>query len=328
MRLRRLLAGLLLGSLGLLAAPEQEARASVADRVVAVVGERPILLSELRQRARPHLQRAAAAASDPTQQAAAEVTIFRELLDRMIDDRLEEQAAEKARLSATTEEIDNGIRQVATQTNLTPNAVIAEAIKQGLSEQDYRDEIRRQIIEGKLVQLRVRGRVHVTEQDMRAAYSNWVSDVAKQSPVDVRIMVFQIPAKATAALVAARHAQAAQAVQQVRSGGSFCQVLMTYAPSSNCGSRGLVPISALFPEIARVVATMKPGDVSDPIIFLDPMGNTALLVVQLFSDRAVLPPYEEVKEQMKERALGEATERQRKQWLQELRRRAYIDTRL
>ena len=58
------------------------------------------------------------------------------------------------------------------------------------------------------------------------------------------------------------------------------------------------------------------------------MGNTAVLVVQLASSKPAVPPFDKVKDQMLERAFGEATERQRKLWLSELRRGVYIDVRL
>ena len=77
----------------------------------------------------------------------------------MIDDRLEEQAADKARISVSLDEVDNAIRNIAAQGKIDSRALIGEAKKQGLTEQDYRDELRRQVLEGKLVQLRVRGRV-------------------------------------------------------------------------------------------------------------------------------------------------------------------------
>jgi hypothetical protein len=58
------------------------------------------------------------------------------------------------------------------------------------------------------------------------------------------------------------------------------------------------------------------------------MGNSAILIVQLASEQPKIPPYEMVKDQMMERAFGDATERQRKLWLTELRRGVYIDVRL
>jgi peptidyl-prolyl cis-trans isomerase SurA len=258
--------------------------------------------------------------------------MFRELLNRMIDERLEEQQADKSRISVTAEEVDGGIRQVAAGSKLSPTDVVNEAKRQGLSEQDYRDEIRRQVLEGKLIQLRVRGRVRVTEQDARAAYARWVKDVAGQSPVDLRILVLQIPAGAPQATLAARQALGVELVRRARTGENFCELVSAYSQDpttvNTCGSRGPVPLSALFPELQQAATTLKPGETSDPIVFRDPTGNQAVLLVQLTEARPTLPPYEQVHEQMMERAFGEATERQRKLWLSELRRGVYVDVRL
>lgn len=308
------------------------AKASIVERVVAVVGERPILLTELRHRARPHLWRIAASTQNPTEQAAQESSMFRELLNRLIDERLEEMAADKARITVLPEEVDNGIRQVASQAKLQPRDVLDEAKKQGLTEQDYRDEIRRQVLEGKLIQLRVRGRVRVTDEDARAAYTHWQRDVVQQHPVDLKIIVLQIPPGASAETAAAREALAKEIVIRARRGDDYCALVTQFSqdPSTlnTCGSRGPVPMAALFPELQRAATTLKPGETSDPIPFRDAMGNSAVLVVQLASAQATLPPFEQVKEQMMDRAFGEATERHRRLWLTELRRGVYIDVRL
>ena len=64
-------------------------------------------------------------------------------------------------------------------------------------------------------------------------------------------------------------------------------------------------------------------------LFRDPTGATAVLVVQMAPGQSKTPPrYEDVKDRMMEEAFVEATERQRKLWLQELRRGLYIDVRL
>jgi peptidyl-prolyl cis-trans isomerase SurA len=306
--------------------------ASIIERVVAVVGERPILLSELRQRGRPHLWRIAASTQNPTQQAAQESEMFRELLNRLVDERLEEHAAQKARINVSQDEIDNGIRQVATQTKLQPKDVLQEAKKQGLTEQDYRDEIRRQVLEGKLIQLRVRGRVRVTDEDARSAYARWQRDMAQQHPVDLKIIVLQVAPGATAQTLAARETLAQELVIRARRGDDFCALVTQFSqdPSTanTCGSRGPVPMAALFPELQQAATALKPGETAEPINFRDPMGNSAVLVVQLASAQATVPAFDQVKDQMMERAFGEATERQRKIWLTELRRGVYIDVRL
>ncbi|HVJ92746.1 MAG TPA: SurA N-terminal domain-containing protein [Labilithrix sp.] len=309
------------------------AQAAIVERVVAVVGERPILLSELRHRARPHLYRIAASTPNASQQAAAESEMLRELLTRLIDERLEEQAADKAHLSVSQEEIDNGIRQVAAQARLDPKQLIAEAKRQGLSEQDYRDEIRRQVLEGKLIQLRVRGRVRVTEQDARAAYNNYVKDLAQQSSVDLRILVLSIPPGSSEQTANARVTLAEELSRRGKAGEDFCELVLQYSddPStkSTCGSRGPVPLQALFPELQQIAKTQGPGETSAPLVFKDPTGHQAVLVVQtVAATESKVPEFEQVQEQMMERAYVEATERQRKLWLDELRRGAYVDVRL
>ena len=113
-RLKRASAAGLLG-LGIALAVPRSAEATIVERVVAVVGERPILLSDLRHRAFPFLSRIFASSQSPAQRAAEETQMFRELLNRMIDDRLEEQAADKAHLSVSVDELDSAIRNVAGQ---------------------------------------------------------------------------------------------------------------------------------------------------------------------------------------------------------------------
>jgi peptidyl-prolyl cis-trans isomerase SurA len=328
-RLRVVAATALVVGAGVLAA--RPADAAIVERIVAVVGERPILLSELRQRARPHLFRIAVTMQNPTQQAAAESEMFRELLTRLVDERLEEQAADKAHLTVTPDEVDNAIRTVAAQARMDPKQLVAEAKKQGLSEQDYRDEIRRQVLEGKLIQLRVRNRVRVTEQDARASYARWAKDAAQQGNADARVLILQIPPGSTQQTVAARMALGEELSRRGKAGEDFCEIIREFSDDpATRNACGQLPLRALLPDMQQTASTLKPGDVSTPLTVRDPTGAQAIVVMQLSptSTPTKLPTYEEVKDRMVDLAFEEATMRQRKLWLQELRRGIYIDVRL
>ena len=309
------------------------AEASIVERIVAVVGDRPILLSELRNRARPHLYRIFQSTSDPTRQAAAESEMFRDLLSRMIDERLEEQAAAKANITVGSEEVDAGIRQVAAQAHIDVPTAIAEAKRQGgLSEQDYRDEIRRQVLEGKLIQLRVRNRVRVTDADAHNVYARWVKENAKKQTIDLRILALAIPPDADQKRVQERVALGEELSRRGKGGEDFCTLVKSYSddPSTRdtCGSRGPLDIAQLSPELLGVVRALKPGEVSQPIMFRDPSGQAGILITQSPKEPLKVPTFDQVKDQMMDQAFFEATERQRKLWLQELRRGLYIDVRL
>jgi peptidyl-prolyl cis-trans isomerase SurA len=309
----------------------RSAEATIVERVVAVVGERPILLSDLRHRAFPFLSRIFASSQSPAQRAAEETQMFRELLNRMIDDRLEEQAADKAHLSVSVDELDSAIRNVAGQAKMAPKDLIAEAKRQGLTEQDYRDELRRQVLEGKLVQLRVRGRVKVSDEDGKVAYARWLRENGEQVQVDVRILAMRVSPTGSPEVAQAKRLLAEDIVKRARAGADFCKLVSDYSDDTQtvhtCGSRGLLPMSALVPEVQNAVRPLKEGETTDVISYNTNPTDPALLIVQLHTTPKV-PTYLEVKDQMMDRAFGDAMERQRKTWLAELRHGVYVDVRL
>ena len=300
------------------------ARAVIVERVVAVVGERPILLSELRTRARPNLLRLLATPRDPSFHAAAETEIYKEFLNRMIDERLEESAADKARITVSLEEVDHGIANVAANAKVSIPELIVEVRRQGLTEQDFRDEIRRQILEGKLIELRVRPRVRATEQDARATYQRWVKEFSEQHPTDLRVLALRVAGDEKARL-----ALADQIVARARAGEDFCALVTEFSDDvetrGTCGSRGPQPFAALVPQVQDAVRSMKSGQVSDPLYVRG--ATEAIAIVQLLNEPHI-PPYEEVKGEMMQRAVMDGIDRQRKLWIGELRRGVYIDVRL
>lgn len=312
------------------------ARATIVERVVAVIGERPILWTDVLRRAVAGRVQIRMQTRDPNVISVQEQEMYRELLDRMIDDRLEQQQADKAHISVTQEEVDRGIANIAAQAEaqqghpVTSADVMSEVKRRGLTEQDFHDEIRRQILEGKLIELRVRPRVRVTDQDARAAYQHTVDELKAQSPVDVRILALRIPPLSTEEQAAARMTFAQDLVQKARSGTDFCKLVSQYSDDvptrATCGSHGPQPIANLMPAIQDAVRTQKAGTVSDPIPVRTPQEDVIVIVMPL--GQANLPTFEEVKSEMMQKALSDGLERARKQWLQELRRNVYVDVRL
>jgi peptidyl-prolyl cis-trans isomerase SurA len=329
---RRVLAaaGVLL-ALALPLVVSKKAGAVIVERVVAVVGERPILLTDLQHRARPFLYRIYGSTQDRAQQSAHESQMYRELLNKMIDDRLEEHAAERAHLSVTSDELDNALKNVAKANSLSPGALVSEAKRQGLTEQDYRDELRRQILEGKLLQLRVRSRVRVTDQDAKAAYDAWLKQTGSQAQSEVRILAMRVPPGSGVEVEKARLLLAQDLINRARAGEDFCKMVSQYsddqATLQTCGSRGPLPLEGLVPEVQNAVKNLQPKEFSDPIVIGTLGTDEAILVVQLVSAPTV-PKFDQVKDEMMERAFGEAMDHQRKLWLEELRRGVYVDIRL
>ena len=304
----------------------QPAEATIVERIVAVVGERPILLSELRHRAKPDLVVMYLQAQNASQASIEETKVYRRVLDHMIEEQLIEQAAQKAHLAVNVDDIDKAVEKKAGELHVTPKELIAEAIREGLSEQDYRDEIRRQILEGKLVQLRVAGRVRVTESDARATYQKWVKEFQVQQPVELHVLAMLIGQNATQQQVAAKDALAQEIAVKARNGEDFCQLVKDYSdhqPSKdNCGMR-IVPMKSLPDPVQQQIEPLKDGEFTPPIRF----GTGEIDIIQKVRSPNVAP-YEQVRDKMMELAGEEAFQHQRDLFLIELRRGVYVDVRL
>jgi peptidyl-prolyl cis-trans isomerase SurA len=322
-------AALLVASLPLVA------HATVAERIVAIVGEHAILLSDMRQRARPFLLQIHSKVPPGAQQAAAESELYKQLIERMVDDRVEQQAAERAHLSVTAEEIDAGIRNVANQQGISVERIIEEATKTGLSRQEYRDEVRRQILEGKLLQLRVRSRVRVTDDDVRATYAKLVRTERAKLAYRVAWIVLRVAPTASTAARADRSELAERIAATARAGVDahgnrieFADLAQSFSDDTPTRLRG--------GDLGR----HKPGDLAQPIEDeahkLDVSGvsapfqfkNDFVIVKVVARDPSELPAMEDARDELMQRAYSEQMERARRQWIDELRHGTYVDVRL
>jgi peptidyl-prolyl cis-trans isomerase SurA len=301
------------------------------DRIAAVVGEKPIFLSEVRRRVRPHFYRIDFMGGDAKDRDAAKATAMKEMVERIIDERLEAAEADKSAITVDDKEIESGVKAVGEQAKMSNAELMTEVKKQGMTEAEYRDEIRRQLVEGKLMQLRVRPRVRVTEAEARELYKTWVKEqTGPEAPIDLRILALSVPPSATADAKKAKESLAAQIAAQAKSGTDFCSLVTTHSddPSTKttCGSRGPMARSLLLADIAKASASLKPGETAGPITFTDPAGSQAYLVIQRAPGAPpAVPAFEKVRDQMMARATTEATERERKRWLAELRKTTYIE---
>lgn len=297
------------------------AHAEPLDRVVAIVNEKPVFLSELRERARPFEERAAAAGTPTT-------GLRKEVLEQMITERIEADEAEKLHIRVETSETEAALKTVAAQLKMSVPELLEEVKKQKLTEADYRAEVDRQILEGKLIQLRVRGRVKVTEADAQKVYEKWAKEA---SPVDLRIIGLRLGKDGAERKT--KETLAAQIVTQARSGTDFCALVQKHSDDtptkSACGSRGPMPRDALVGSIAKAATSLAPGQVAEPVLFPDASAPEAVLVIQRAPGKVPpVPSFVSVKQQMMDRAMLEATERERKVWLDGLRKTASIDVRL
>jgi peptidyl-prolyl cis-trans isomerase SurA len=316
------------------------ARASVVERIVAVVGDRPILWSELVQRSKPLRIRIQMMVPPGPQQAAAESQVDKEVIQKLIDEELEAQAAEKAKITVSQEEIDNAIRNVAQAQGLKPEELIKEArIRMGMSEQDYREELRHQVLEGKMIQLRVKGRIRITEEDVRGMFERTVREERKRREYHPSWIVLRVLPGSSREAMEERRALAAELVRRARKGEDFAALARSYSDdTATRGDGGDLGIrapqgtqaavagrrSVLSPELETVALSLDPGQVAEPVLVAD-----ALVILALESRQpSRYTTYEAAKQEMLQRLQAEILEKAKRKWLEEIKSKTHLEVRL
>ncbi|MEZ4220727.1 MAG: SurA N-terminal domain-containing protein [Polyangiaceae bacterium] len=302
--------------------------ATIVERVAAVVGERAILLSDVRDRARPLLVRIYSEVPTGAQRAAAISQTFKTVLQRMVDEELEQRAANRARIVVSAQEIDDALTRIAGQNNLSVDKLVAEAKRAGLTESQYRNEIKRQVLEAKLLNLRVQGRVRVTEDDARSAYRRLVAEERRKLSFRAAWIRLDLPAKANAAQVAERRRLADELVERVGRGERIADLAKLHSDDPSTRDSGGLLARMRPGRLPRAVdAALQSLEVGQAAPSLR-VGN-AFYVVQLVErEESELPSFEESRAELAERIYLEKMNKARRIWLDSLRRQTHVEVRM
>ncbi len=304
------------------------ARATIVERVVAVVGDRPILLSELVERARPFQMQVYGNLPEGASRNAALSQLYRQLIERLVDEELQGREAVRANITVSAEEIQAALERVAKQNDVTVEQLFEEAQKNGLGVAEYRQEIRRQLLDAKMLNLRIQGRMRIGEDDMRNAYKRIAQEERKKLEFRAAWIRLQIAPGSGPTGAARQQEIASQLAARARAGADFAELARTYSSDPATRETGglLAPMSPgeLPPDIDAALLAMEPGEVSAPLR----LGDAWMVLKLVERAPSQLPEYEKAKAQLQTRVYAEKMDTARRQWLDGLRKRTHVDIRL
>jgi peptidyl-prolyl cis-trans isomerase SurA len=299
------------------------AHATVVERIVATVGERAILLSDLKRRAEPFMLQVQHSVPVGAQRNAAISQVYKAVLQKIVDEELLEKAAAQAKLSITPTEIDEGLKRVAAQNKLTVEQILSEAERAGLKESEYREELRRQLLEAKLLMVRVQGRIRITEEDLRSAYRKL--EVEERGQLGVQLAWIVIRGSNHSPAQARKLADAAAARARHEDFASVARALSEdSATSAGGGVLPKVQPDRLPPDVARSSVSLTVGQVSQPIR----LGADFVVLKVLARDPSNLPDYDSARMELGERVRMDKMAQARRSWLDNLRRQHHVEVRL
>jgi parvulin-like peptidyl-prolyl isomerase len=306
---------------------KKERKVYIVDRVVAVVNDSIILSSELDVRLLPLLPDLEGI-DDPEERQRRLDKLRGQMLEEMINEELIVQAATEARIEVEAADVNAALDEIKKQNDLD-DAQFAEALAaQGYSLAAYKNDLRRQLTRLKAVNQLVRSRVNITDDDVRARYDAMVRRSESVSAIQLSHILVSVPDKPTEAQVSAAKEKAAAAIQRVKAGEDFAAVAAEVSDDlstkSTGGELGWFERGTLSPEWEAVVFSMEKGEIRGPIS--GPKGLHVFYVAEV--KRTEIKSFEELKEQIRGELTRREMDKQSQLWIEELRRKAYIDNKL
>ncbi|MFZ1866704.1 MAG: SurA N-terminal domain-containing protein [Polyangiales bacterium] len=292
------------------------AAADVVERVVATVNDDAIFLSDLRRRAVPFLPQVAEAPTEAERMSRLK-ELYDELLNYLIDEKLVRQIAASGGIRVTDADVDNALENLRLQNNMTEEEFQKALTSQGLSEAQYRQELKRQLVRLKVMNERVRSRVNITEEEVRARYDQRAREEGSEVRLHVSHMMFPVEEGASATQVAAVRNEAEE-VRRALKPETFNEL----AKELGGGDLGWISEGDLPEELEAALSQLEPGEISQPV------RSGSGIHIFFLEDRqagADFPSYDEMKQELYREMLDAAMVRQEKIFLDEVRHKAVIN---
>ena len=303
---------MMLGALLTNALPGRVSASVVVDRVVAVVNEEIITLSDLQRE--EALKKRDAVRDD------------RLVLEDMIDRKLQMAAAKRSGVDVTDKELDDALSDIMKRNSMDTLQLSVALAKEGLTLEQYREELREQITLSRLFNKFVRSSVNVDEAEARAFYQNNPKTFTLPEEIRVRRIFLAMPDKATPVQAATIKEKAQSVHARAQKGEEFIHLVREVSQgetASQDGDLGFIRREDALPEIAEAARALKPGDTSTP--FLCAGGYN---IIKLEEVRTPVTPFEKVKDEITKTLYEQKLENTYRSWLQALRGDSHIENRL
>lgn len=289
------------------------------DRIVAVVNDDIITLSDVQAAAQPYAQQ-----NDTPDRKDM---LYRDVLDQLINERLLSQQVQKAQIDVTDDEVERAIEDILKQNNIS-RAELEQAIRQrGMSMGQYREDLESQLVRLKIVDMKVRSRVVIPESEIRAEYERRTKDEEREQIVRIRHLFFRWGESPDPEEKARVMARARAARERVVAGEDFAEVAQEVSEGPTAaqgGDLGELSEKGLLPELATALKGLDPGDITPPV----ETSNGVHVVVLEDRRSKAQTEYAEVRDRIYQELYQRKVEEQMKIWLDELRAESAVDVRL
>ena len=289
-----------------------------ADYIVAVVNSEPVTNNEVRAR----MARVEESLAKEGGQRPPQAQLAREVLERLILEKAQVQYAKEIGIKVDDYAVDQGMDAVARNNSISREQLVRELRREGLTEAQFREDLRRQMLMQRLREREVDNRVKVTDHDidryLREQRNKTGQSDATVAALNLGHILVAVPEGASEAQVAQLKQRADEAVQAARS-GNFETVAQQFSDVKSAAVLGLRPADR-YPELfVQAVRGANVGSVVGPV--RSPAGFHVLKVIDKSADGVPMVVSQTPARHILLRPSAQMSEREAAERLAELRNR-------
>ena len=242
-------------------------KARSADFIVAVVNSEPITNNEV-QALKSRLQKEL----PPGTKVPEGQDLTKQALDQLIIEKAQLQVARENGIRIEDTEIEQAIQNIARQNQLTKEQLLQRLSQEGQSMTAFREQLRTQLIVGKLREREVENRSRISDTEVeKEIQSRQVNKAASAIAMDLNLamILISVPEDSTPTEVAALQTKAQQISQRAKGGENFASLAASFSQAAdkglNGGEMGLRSADRYPTLFVDNIQSLNQGDVSNPI---------------------------------------------------------------
>jgi len=318
---------LLLFSLVMAALPGAFAADTLVEEIVARVNNQIITRSEY-ARSRDDLRKEAQQ-QDPVNADKLIAERDKDVLRDLIDQQLLLQKGKDLGITADTELIKK-LDQMRKDMNLETMEDLEKAAEsQGVSFEEFKQNLRNQIITQEVIRREVGGHINISKEEEQKFYDDHKSQMDQPEQVRLSEILVSTEKKTNATrdeseVLQAAQAKAASLLDQIKKGAKFEDVAKKDSDGPSAaqgGDLGYFKRGTLAKELEEKTFTLKPGDVSD--VTRTRQGFIILKVTE--HQEAGIPPLKQIEPRVEEALYMQKLQPALRDYVTKLREDAFID---
>jgi len=298
----------------------------IIDRIVAIVNEDIITLSEL-DTFRKSLYARVPEKRDWLSIELDLEAIRKQALNAMIEEKLLDQEADRQMIRVGETAVEKALESIRQEQGLTQQQLEMALEAEGLSLEEYTLQVEKSLKRSRLINLEIRSKIEMNDEDLKAYYEKHMRDYAADEAVRISHILLPIPQDSTQEAEGATRALAEAILARLENGEDFDDLALEYAQTVSGvrgGDIGYFKRGEMIPIIEKTAFNLKVGGVAGPI--RTPEGFFLVKVTEKKEGNPL--PFQEVREKVEKDYYRYEAERRYQQWMNQLKERSFIEVKL